>query len=177
MGLIGGLPPAAKLTATIDTVADASAQATPGQLCYSKTSGDKWSLYRYYKAAATILKGKGLVVDMAAADPNTLITGATTDVNSYAARGVAAANVSNTGYYSWAVIGGYAPDVRFNSGYASGIFFGLSGSQAGDWGSAASAGSTIAVNTKPFFFPVMSLDAGHADGGSTNSGLISPVMW
>lgn len=177
MGLIGSLPPAAKLSAALASVADSTAQAVAGQISYVKTSTNQWSMVMYYQANATVLLGVGLVRPTAASTTWVLQTAATTDVNSFALKGIAAANVSNTGYFSWCYIGGYCPDIQFNSAAASGQLFGLSGSNAGWFGSTASAGSTIAVNTKPFFFPVTSYEVTAANGATTASGVISPVIW
>lgn len=146
----------------------------PGAIGFFKTSGDLWSLVKYYQANASVLKGAGLVRPVAASQGYVLQTASTTDVNSFAVRGIAAANVSNTGYFSFAYIGGYCPDIIFGSA-ASGVSHGLSGSNAGAFTQYSSAGSTVALNTKPFFFPVTAFDVTTV-AGSTASGWISPIL-
>jgi hypothetical protein len=181
MGFVNILPPVKLVTGNIATTADSWAAGqtmtnVPGAIAFHKTDANKWSLLKYYQANASISKGFGLVRPAAATAGYVLAHAATTDVNSYALKGIAAADVSNTGYFSFAYIGGYCPDIKFNSGAASGQIFGLSGSIAGWFGSTASAGSTIAVGTKPYFFPVTSFEATDSSAGTLASGWISPVL-
>jgi len=178
MGFVSILPPIKLVSGDIATTADswAAGQNPPnvaGAIAFFKTSTDKWSLVKYYQANASILQGIGLVRPVAATAGYVLTTAATTDVNSFALKGIAAANVSNTGYFSFAYIGGYCPNIIFGSA-ASGVLHGLSGSVAGNFTQYSSAGSTIAINTRPFFFPVTAFDVTVA--GTAASGWISPIL-
>lgn len=179
MGFVSILPPIKLVSGDIATTADSWAAGqnppnVPGAISFFKTSTDKWSLVKYYQANASIAKGVALVRPAAASQGYVLTTAATTDVNSYALKGIAAANVSNTGYFSFAYIGGYVPDIVFGSA-ASGVAHGISGSVAGQLTQYSSAGSTIAINTKPFFFPVTAFDVSVA--ATAVSGWISPVIF
>lgn len=180
MGFVNILPPI-KLLKELSTTADSWSAGqippnVPGAISFHKTSADKWSLLKYYQANATIASiGLGLVRPAAATAGYVLQTAATTDVNSYALKGISAAVVNNTGYFSFAYIGGYVPDIVFGSA-ASGVAHGLSGSNAGHFTQYSSAGSTIAINTKPFFFPVTAFDV-TTIAGSTASGWISPILF
>jgi len=178
MGFVSILPPI-KLTRDLALAVDSWAAGqtlpnVPGAISFHKTSADKWSILSYYQANASIVKGMGLVRPAAASQGYVLTTAATADVDSYALKGIAAADVSNTGYFSFCYKGGYCPDIMFGSA-ASGTLHGLSGSTAGQFSPFSSAGSTIALNTKPFFFPVTAFDTGV--GNSAASGWISPILF
>lgn len=178
MGFVSLLPPIKLVTGDISTTRDSWSAGqippnVPGAIAFHKTSLDKWSFLKYYQANASIVKGTALVRPAAASQGYVLTTAATTDVNSYALKGIAAADVSNTGYFSLAYIGGYCPDIIFGSA-ASGVLHGISGSVAGQFTQYSSAGSTIAINTKPFFFPVTAFDVTTA--GTAASGWISPIL-
>lgn len=179
MGFVHALPPIKLVSGDIATTADSWAAGqnppnVPGAIAFYKTSADKWSWLKYYQANASIVKGTALVRPTAATAGYVLTTAGTADVNSYALKGIAAANVSNTGYFSFAYIGGYCPDIVFGSA-ASGVAHGISGSVAGQFTQYSSAGSTIALNTKPFFFPVTAFDVSVA--ATAVSGWISPMLF
>lgn len=168
------MPFVPKLSAGLASVADATAVAVVGGVYFHKTSANKWSLLKYYQANASIALGVGLVRPAAASAGYVLTTAGTADVNGYTLKGISAAAVSNTGYFSFAYIGGYVPDVVFGSA-ASGTAHGLSGSVAGQFTQYSSAGSTIAINTRPFFSPVTAFDVSTA--ATAVSGWISPILF
>lgn len=177
MGFVRMEPPM-KMSNDINLVADSNVDFprgvnVPGAIGFFKTSTDLWSLVKYYQANASIVKGTALVRPTAASQGYVLTTAGTADVNGYTLKGIAAANVSNTGYFSFAYIGGYCPEIVFGSA-ASGVAHGISGSVAGQFTQYSSAGSTIALNTKPFFFPVTAFDVSVA--ATAVSGWISPIL-
>jgi hypothetical protein len=185
MGFIGSLPPVTKpggvANSDIASAVDSTAQSTAGQIAFFKDSSDRWSVVRYYKAAATIGQGDGLVKDTVARDPNQLKKAATGDAFSPYCKGVAAASVNNTGYFSWSYIGGYCPNVGYNSGYASNQLFGLSGTTAAKFSShgqfAFNTGTATGLATGTNFPVVWSLGAESTATSATdvfalNSGVI-----
>ena len=87
----------------------------------------QWSLIRYYQAGATVLKGDALVHDDSQYATYRLVRASTVNAGQLP-RGFAAANVSNTGYYSFAYIAGYCPTIKYGSGPASNQVCALSAS-------------------------------------------------
>ncbi len=173
MGFVS-MPFIPKLSGALSAADSSVSNAVVGGVYFHKTLTNQWSVLRCYVAGASIVQGVGLVRPAAQASVNILVTAATTDVNSYALRGIAAAAVSNTGHISFCYTGGYVPQILFGSA-ASGTLHGLSGSTAGAFTPFASAGSTIAINTKPFFFPILAHDVTTAGTGC--SGTITVNLW
>lgn len=179
MGFVRMEPPMKIVTGNIATTADSWAAGqnppnVPGAIAFHKTDLNKWSLLKYYQANASIALGVALVRPALATAGYVLTTASTSDVNSYALKGISAAAVSNTGYFSFAYIGGYVPDIIFGSA-ASGTLHGISGSTAGQFTPYSSAGSTIAANAKPFFMPVTAFDV--TTVATACSGWISPCLF
>lgn len=108
----------------IDEFVHATAKISPGTiLFYREGTGDtaKMSVVKYYKAASSIPQGVALVHDEAASvNPNQLAKASTSNAGQLAA-GIAAAAVSNTGYYSFCYIYGYCPAARVGTAVASGV--------------------------------------------------------
>lgn len=110
----------------------------PGTICCYVTDdgagGDKVSYVRLYKAGATITQGaplthaNGLVFETV--NPNILFKASASQAG-HPAAGIAAANVSNTGYYSWAYVYGYCPAARVSTAIASGAMLTIGGSTNG----------------------------------------------
>ena len=86
-----------------------------------------WSVVAYYQAGATVLQGDALTQDDSQYKTNKLVR-ATTTYAGQLPRGFAAANVSNTNYYSYRYIAGYCPTIKFGSGVASNQVAALSAS-------------------------------------------------
>lgn len=175
------MPP--KLTGNLATTADSTIGALiPGGLYFHKTSSDKWSILRCYKSTGSVTLGMGLVRTANVTTTYELGSAATTDAYTHNFAGVAAAAVNNTGYFSFAYVYGYCPDIRGGSGAATGVLLGLSGSQAGVFGSAILVGSahinsSTGLNAKSYFYPVILHTAIHADGGSSSSGVIKALLF
>lgn len=132
----------------------------PGTVQWYRDSSNRVSVLKYYKAAATIAAGAALVKDTVLRDPNVLKQSTTAESGHALCKGIAAAAVSNTGYYSWAFIAGYCPAAAINSGYASNQPMRISGTTTGKFGSipnynATALSSYTALATLPAQHPVI----------------------
>ena len=137
--IVGSFPPTGFMPEQgIDEVADSTAKDTVGAIhtVYDSTNNN-WSLVAYYQAGATILQGHALAHDQSQRKTYRLVqasiglTLASGGNVGQIPRGFAAADVSNTGYYSYRYIAGYCPTMNFISGVASNQVLAVSGSIAG----------------------------------------------
>lgn len=156
MGFIGVNPPAARVTADgateqarLAATVDSSQKNMPGHIAFFKDSVGRISILRYVQALGTIAKGTilmninpaeattgGVSSDGLSQSP-TLVTAASIGFhNQNICKGIAAADVNNTGYWFWAYIGGYCPDAALPTAYNSGTAMKLSGTYAGRLSSA-----------------------------------------
>ena len=136
----------------IDDRVDSEEKEGLGTLRLARLSGSSpyYSVIKYYKAAASIVKGKALVKSTASANPNLLITAATTNKGDLPS-GIAAANVSNTNYFSYAYVYGYCPGAFVGTAIASDLRLGLGGTTAG-YLTSEFANATLVNATSPMFF-------------------------
>jgi len=144
--IIGTNPPVARRSefgAAIESTADTTAQAIAGQIAFAVDSSQRWSVLRYYQAAATIALGATLQKSLDTRDSNRLETASLDIGGGNACKGISAAAVSNTGYYSWAYVAGYCPDAAMPSTYASMQYMRLSATYAGRL-SSANVNATVA---------------------------------
>lgn len=133
-----------------------------------------WSVVRYYQAGATVLQGDALVQDDSQYKTYKLVRASTAN-SGQLPRGFAAANVSNTNYYSFCYIAGYCPTIKFGSGVASNQVAALSASfTAGltKFNCNATLGTSVA-NTV-FLACVYSLDGNTTT--TVNSGIIQGFL-
>lgn len=156
MGFIGVNPPAARMTADgateqarLAATVDSAQKNMPGHIAFFKDSAGRISVLKYVQALASIVKGTvlmnviaseattgGVASDGLSQSPH-LVTAATIGLhNVNMCKGIAAAEVSNTGYWFWAYIAGYCPDAAMPTSYASGQPMKLSGTYAGRLSSA-----------------------------------------
>ena len=142
---IGTNPPVGKNTEADVTayVAVATAEVDPGTIQWYKDSSNRVSVLRYYQAAATIAAGAALVKSTTSRSPYHLAQSATSDAGYALCKGIAAAAVSNTSYYSWAFIAEYCPAAAINSGFASNQPMRLSGTTAAKFGSIPNINATV----------------------------------
>lgn len=188
-GFVGVNPPAARVTndGGIASQTDSSQQNTPGQIAFYRDASKRWSVLKYVQAFASIVKGNVLQqVNPAEAttggvssaglsqDPNVVTTASIGFFNNNPCRGIAAAEVSNTGYWFWAYIAGYCPDAAMPSIYASGQHLRMSATYAGRLSSAQLNASFACVGaTIPIQAVAISLGANTiSTANSTNSALI-----
>ena len=189
MGFIGVNPPAARLTgdgatsqAKLAASVDSSQKNMPGHIAFFKDSQGRISVLRYLQAFASIPKGAtvtnvnateattgGVSSSGFSNDPN-VVTVASIGFSFHQniGKGISAADVSNTGYWSWYYIAGYCPDAAMPTAYASGIAMRLSATYAGRLSSAqvnasfACVGATIPIN-------VVAVSLGAATVSTANS--------
>lgn len=191
MGFIGTNPPAARLTgdgtteqARLAATVDSSQKNMPGHIAFFKDSVGRISVLRYLQSLASIPKGAALMnVNPAEATTGgvssdglsqspTLVTVASIAFwNQNICKGIAAAEVSNTGYWFWSYIAGYCPDAAMPTAYASGQAMGLSGTYAGRLSSARVNASLVCTGGSGAFHVVaISLGANTVStANSTNS--------
>ena len=134
----------------------------------------QWSLIRYYQAGATILQGDALVHDDTQYKTYRLVRASTANAGQLP-RGFAAANVSNTAYYSFCYIAGYCPTIKYGSGPASNQVCALSASfTAGltKFNCNATLGTSVAATA--FLACVYCLDVMTTTG--VNSGIIQGFL-
>lgn len=136
----------------IDDAAHSTAKDSVGALRLIRVSESSpyYSVIKYYKAMATVSKGMALIRDTAAANPNNLKHAATANGQQLPA-GIAAADVSNTGYFSYAYIYGYCPAAKVGTSLASDTPLKLGASIAG-YLSVLQANATLVDATVPVFF-------------------------
>ncbi len=196
MGFIGTNPPAARVTgdgateqarvaATVDT---AGHKNMPGQIAFFKDSQGRISVLRYLQAFASVPKGAlvthvnpteattgGVSSAGFSQDPN-VVTVASIGFayHQNIGKGISAAEVSNTGAWSWYYIAGYCPDVAMPTAYNSGLAMRMSATYAGRLSSAqvnasfACVGATIPIN-------IVAISLGQhtvSTANSTNSAVI-----
>ena len=127
--IIGSFPPVNFLDeAGIAAAAHSTNKEPIGQvMAVLDQTTSNWSLVRYYQAGASILQGDALVHDDSQYKTYRLVRASTAN-SGQIPRGFAAANVSNTAYYSYAYIAGYCPTIKFGSGVASNQVAALSAS-------------------------------------------------
>ena len=178
-GIVGTTAPVSKVTASgISAQVDSTATDSVGKIVwYRDVSGStpRVSAIKYYKAGASVRLGAVLKQDTAARDSNRFIECAVTDAKFNYCKGIAAAAVSNTGYFSWCYVGGYVPEALMPTNYASNQYMMLSATEAGKLTSAfsdATAGN--ATGNWTIVFQSFSVASG-SSGGSTSSGVI--VGW
>ena len=117
----------------ISSKAEATATDGLGNLrLVRKSSGSPYmSIVRYYQAGATIRQGAPLTHHPSlSVDPNVLYEASTSQAG-FLAAGIAAANVSNTLYFSYAYVYGYCPGARVATALASGITLTIGATTAG----------------------------------------------
>lgn len=119
------------------SIADSAAQNEAGTVVWAKDGAGRTSLLKYYKAAATIAQGQTLGQDPGSRNPYQVEAASTTIGGQNLFKGIAAANVSNTGYYFWAYVGGYCPAAAMPTNYASMQPMRLSATYTGRLSSAA----------------------------------------
>jgi hypothetical protein len=144
-------------------------------------STNNWSIIAYYQAGATVLQGDALAHDQSqygtyrmvqASIGLTLASGGNIG---QIPRGFAAANVSNTGYYSYRYIGGYCPTIKFLSNVASNQVCAVAASIAGAMSSYPANSSTAPASLVTTRLAcVYSLDVNAAT--AVNSGIIQAFM-
>lgn len=167
-GIYGSTPTATILGSyPLAGIVDASAQAVPGLVAWYKDSVGRISVLAYAQAQGSIPLGAPLVHQAGFATTlnsagvstqNGLDTGfvqvATTTFGGRADvfAGVAAANVSNTGYFFWRYINGYVPQALCGSNIISGnpIILSATGT-GGQFGSNTLGNATLTGTT---FYPV-----------------------
>ena len=169
-------PPAVRVTPDggIASVADATAQNPAGAIYGYTDSSGRWSVVRYYKAAASIALGAWLQKDTADRLPDVLITGTTDsgEVGKGTCKGIAAAAVSNTGYYSFCYIAGYCPDAAMPTLYASNQPMRLGATYAGRFASCTVDGTNNVSISQEVVLWSLGLGA-VSTANSTNSWIIS----
>lgn len=173
--IIGSFPPVGVVSEVgIASTADATAKAPIGAMytVQDDTNQGYFSIVRYYQAGATILQGDALTHDTSQYKPYRFLRTAVTDAG-LMPRGVAAANVSNTAYYSYCYISGYCPTIKFGSGVTSNSFNAVSGSFTGGFGSFGLY-STVSSNVTVRLGVVYSLDVNTTTG--VNSGIIQAFL-
>lgn len=174
--IIGSFPPVGGTVneSGINTMAHATAQNPVGALYTVKddTTDGLWSVVRYYQAGATILQGDALCHDTSQYKPYRFLRTPLTEAG-LMPRGVAAANVSNTAYYSFCYISGYCPTIKFGSGVTSNSFNAVSASFTGAFGSFGLY-STVSTNVTVRLGIVYSLDVNTTTG--VNSGIIQGFL-
>lgn len=157
----------------IASTADSTARGPVGALYTAWDSAtDNWSIVRYYQAGATVLQGDALMQDTSARKPYKFLRNT---ADGTIPRGFAAADVSNTNYYSYCYIAGYCPTIKFGSGFASNTFFALTASFTGglsSYGLNATLGTSVFVTTR--IGVVWSLGTGTTTG--TDSGIIQGFL-
>lgn len=157
----------------IASTSDSTARGPVGAIYTAWDSAtDNWSLVRYYQAGATIVQGDALAQDTASRKPYKFLRNTESGI---LPRGFAAANVSNTGYYSYCYIAGYCPTIKFGSGYASNTWFACTASFTGglsSYGLNATLGTSVFVTTRIGI--VWSLGADSTTG--VNSGIITGFL-
>ncbi len=176
MGLIGTPPVVNRRSLSdINLTVDSTAQESQGQVSffYDPTGNGRWSAVKYYKSGASVRLGAVLKQDTAVRDANQFIETAVTDARQNVALGIAAAAVSNTGYFSYCYVAGYCPEALMPTTQGSGQYLTLSGTEAGKltsaYNNATLGNATYAGN--PYVFQVFATGIG-ASGGSTASGRI-----
>jgi hypothetical protein len=194
MGFIGVNPPAARLAfdgateqARVALAVDSAQRNMPGHIAFFKDSVGRISVLKYMQAFASIPKGAAVMnVNPAEAttggvsssafsqDPQVVTIASIGFHNFNICKGIAAAEVSNTGYWSWFYISGYCPDAAMPTSYASGQFMKLSGTYAGRLSSAiANASLTCTGATGAWHIVAMSLAVNSsASANSTGSVVI-----
>lgn len=116
------------------------------RLIRNSASSPYYSVVKWYKAGASITKGAALVHDIAlSVDPNQLYKASTTQAG-WLAAGIAAAAVSNTGYFSYCYVYGWCPSAIVGTAIASAQILTIAGTNNG-LGALSIATSTTAVNT------------------------------
>lgn len=166
-GIYGSTPTATALGSyPLIGIVDASAQATPGLVAWYKDNFGRISILAYAQAGASIPVGAPLAhqagfattlnsagvstqngIDTGFVLQTTTAQGGRQDIFA----GVAAANVSNTGYFFWRYVSGYVPQALVGSIIASGNMLVVSGSTAGQLGSNTLGNATTTGTT---YFPV-----------------------
>lgn len=159
----------------IASTAHSAAKGTIGAVYTAWDSAtNQWSMLAYYQAGATILQGDALIHDTSQYKSYRMIRAATANGGEIP-RGFAAANVSNTAYYSYRYIGGYCPTIKFGSGVASNALCALSGSfTAGmdDFAVNATLGTSVFITAR--IGCVFCLDVMTTTG--VNSGIIQGFL-
>lgn len=151
--------------------ADSAARDEVGKIVFAKDSSSRWSVLKYYVAAATIAKGQTLGQNPGSRNPYSVEAASTTIGGQNLCKGIAAADVNNTGYYFWAYVGGYVPDAAMPTNYASNQPMRLSASYTGRLSSAAINASTASDGATALIHVIgYSLSAGSAStANSTGS--------
>lgn len=165
-GFVGVNPPAARVTndGGIASQTDSTRKNGPGQIAFYRDSKGRWSVLKYVQSFASIVKGSVITQVHAAEattggvsgftlsqDPNVVTTASVGQATNLTPAGIAAAEVSNTGYWFWSYIAGYCPDAAMPTLYASGQPLRMSATYAGRLSSAqinasfACVGATIPI--------------------------------
>ena len=175
--IVGSFPPAGGFSeGGINTTADAlprSGVAVGGLYTVVDQTTLNWSIVAYYQAGATVVKGDTLAHDNSQYKTYRMITAAIATNALQIPRGFAAADVSNTGYYSFRYISGYCPTIKFLSNVASNQQCCVSGSIAGAMSAYPGNASLSSTTTTPLNC-VYSLDVNAAT--AVNSGIIQTFM-
>ncbi len=174
--IVGTFPPVGFLDeAGLATAAHSANKAPIGAMwTVTDQTTNNWSIVAYYQAGATIIQGDALVHDDTQYKSYRMKR-ASTDNQGQLPRGFAAANVSNTAYYSYRYIAGYCPTIKFGSGVASNQVAALSGSfTAGltKFNCNATLGTSVAATV--FLACVYSLDVNTTT--TVNSGVIEGFL-
>lgn|SRR3990167_700644 len=181
--IIGNFPPAGWMPEQgIAAVADSVVRAPLGAIFSVKDTNDNWSLVAYYQAGATILQGDALQHDTSQYKTYRMVqasiglTTASGGIVGLIPRGFAAANVSNTGYYSYRYIMGYCPTIKFKSTVASNAICGIGSVTAGAVTSSVPYNGTLGdvIHNTLRLGVVYSLDVNAAT--AVNSGIIQAFM-
>lgn len=167
----------ARLAATVD-----SAQKNmPGHVAFFKDDSGRISVLRYLQAFASIPKGAA-VMNVIASEATTggvssagfsqdphMVTIATIGLhNVNMCKGIAAAEVSNTGYWAWYYIAGYCPDAAMPTSYASGQPLKLSATYAGRL-SSAMVNASLTCTGASGAWHIVAIALGVASSASANS--------
>lgn len=168
-------PPAGKVTAAaITSVSDSTAQNPVGAIYGYTDSSGRWSVVKYYQAAASVRQGAVLQHAIGSA-ANVLREAVLSQTEAGdTCRGIAAAEVSNTSYYSFAFVAGYCPAIRFPSTHDTNVPYRMATGGAGSGYLQALLNATYGSSTSPKAPQAVALAlASAADSGTiVDAGLI-----
>lgn len=148
MGL-ANFPPAGKVSAAAITSVSDSTQQNPLSIFGYVDSSGRWSVVKYYQSAASIRQGAVLqhALGSAAYVLREAVLAQTEAGDT--CRGIAAAAVSNTGYYSFAFVAGYCPAIFFPSTHDTNVPYRMATGGAGSGYLQAMLNATYGSSTSP----------------------------